>query len=436
MLIILKSVALTSRISALTENISVRKPQKSFPDLLITLFIAILSFADVSSGAEFEAHPSLAVNEEYTDNVYETKAGRTSDFITRILPGIALSYKAPALTGELSYVFDYRYYARNSRNDESTHTLNAKGNLIAVKNLLFLDVSDEYQRVSLDVTRDASKESLFVNQSDRNVATVSPYLVLYPTERLMLKPGYKYVDTRYIDSTGVDKYDHIAFLNMSYELTKRWSLTTDYTFTREIADIDNYDLHQILGGFRYEYADKSFIFGQVGYSWLIYDSGQNLNSIVWNAGLSHQFDTVTATINTGVKYDEDPERNITKESFVNSVLEKRLKRGTLSISPMYSEFVQTETDSVQTRKYGATVRGQFELVTDLSGSLSFTVEKYEQPLIDSYTRRFQFDSVLSYLLAKQLSLSLSYFHTNYNSPNIETDNYFVNRVSLELKKTF
>jgi len=401
-----------------------------------SVVLVVLAAVNVAQGAEFEAHPSLAVSEEYTDNVFETGTNRISDYITRVLPGLVVSYKAPALTGDLSYVFDYRHYARNTHKEEITHALSAKAKLTAVENLLFLDVSDDYQRVSLDATRDTTRESLFVNQSDRNVATASPYLVFRPTDKLMVKSGYRFIDTRYFKSSAIDKEDHVAFLNMAYELSKRFSLTADYTFTRETSDIDNFSQHHALGGFRYEYTEKSFVFAQAGKAWTRYDSGQRLNKIVWNAGITHVLDTITGTVTSGVRYDEDPLQNILQETFVSGSIEKRLNRGSLSISPMYSEFVLTKTDTFQTKKYGATVHGKYDFTADLSGSLGFTAEKYEQALFRSHTRRFLVDSGLSYLLAKQLTVSLNYIYTDYYSPGIAADNRHVNRGMIEIKKIF
>lgn len=418
-----------------------------------SIVFSILSVATVAQGAEFELHPSLAVSEEFTDNVFETNIRRNSDYITRVLPGLAMRYNAPALTGDLSYVFDYRHYARGIRDDEIAHTLNAKGHLTAVENFLYLDVSDDYQRVSLDPTRDVTGESLFVNQIDRNVVTVAPYFTIRPTERIPIKAGYRFIDTRYFglsdtsgyqltgsryaDSFGVDKVDHVAFLNIAYEFSKRFSLTADYTFTREFGRIENFSQHQALGGFRYEYADKSFLFAQAGNNWISYDySGRSLNSIVWNAGITHVFNTVTATVTTGVRYNEDPLSSILKESFVSGIIEKQLNRGTISFSPTYSEYVRTETDTLETKKYGAVLRGQYELSADLKGNLAFTAEKYERPILGSYTRRIQVESGLGYLLAKDLTASLTYIYTGYYSPEIVSDNWHVNRAMIEIKKTF
>lgn len=404
--------------------------------LMISVLLAAVTVSQVVQAAEFEVHPSIALREEFTDNVFVTETGRVSDYITRALPGIVLSYRAPALTGDLNYLFDYRYYARNTHGEEIVHALGAKAKLTAVKNFLFVEVSDVYQRVSLDVTRDVAKESLFVAQGDRNVATVSPFIEFYPTERIMARTGYKFIDTRYFSSAGVDKYDHIAFLNLTYELSNRWSLTADYAFTSETADTDNFDQHHTLGGFRYEYADKSFLFAQAGYCWIRYDSGQSLNNIIWNVGATHVFDTVTGTVTTGVKYNEDPRRNIMQESYVNGILEKRFKRGTLSFSPMYSEYVIPTTDTLLTKKYGAAAHGQYLLTADLNGKLGISAEKYEQRQYNSYTRRFQVESSLSYLLAEQLTMHLSYVYTDYSSPGIPTDNKYINRAMIEIKKIF
>ncbi len=402
----------------------------------LAIILGIFSAASIALGADFEAHPSLAVSEEYADNVFETPGNRVSDYITRILPGIVMSYKAPSLTGDLSYVFDYRNYARNTHKNEVAHSLSTKGHLNVVENLMYLDVSDEYQRVPLDATRDTSSGSLFVNQSDRNQATVSPNLIFHPTERIMVKAAYRFIDIRYFDPGGIDKVDHVASLDMAYELTKRLSLTAGYTFTRELADIDNFSQHQVLGGFRYEYADKSFVYAQAGKNRLQYDRGTLLDSFVWNAGITQVFDTVTGTISTGVKYNDDPRSTVIKEVFVSGTAEKRFINGSLSLFPYYSEFVQSKSNILQTRKYGAIVRSQYELTDDINCTVSFTAEKYEQPQLGSYTRRFQIIPRLNYILAKELTASLSYNYDDYYSPGILVDNRHVNRAMIEIKKIF
>ncbi len=402
---------------------------------IYTLFCTI-GMASLANGAEFELHPSITVSQEYTDNVFETTSNRESDYITRALPGLSMLYRASAMTGDLNYQFDYRHYAKKNHTDEFTHLLAAKGHVIAIKDLFFLDMHDDFQRVSLDATRDLHQESLFLNQSDRNVATAEPYVMLHPSERSTFKLAYRFTDTHYFDSPAINKTDHIGMAEATYALTSQLDLTAGYSFTRELSDVDNFNQHQGYGGFRYEYADKSYLFAQGGNTWTNYQKGRRLNSSFWNAGIKHQAATVTASVTTGKHYIEDPLRNILQETFVSGTLEKRFNSGSVSISPVFSEYVNTDTDRLQTRKYGATAQGQYEFGASLSGTAAFTAEKYEQPLLGSYTRRFLASTSLSYLIADQLTLTLAYTYVDYYSPGIAADNRHINRGIIELKKVF
>lgn len=402
----------------------------------ITAVLVTLALAGVANGGEFQFHPSITVSEEYTDNVFETSGNRIGDFITRGLPGIRLSYISPALEADINYLFDYRYYAKRSRSTDQTHDLSASARLTVVENLLFLDVNDRYRRVSLDVTKDVTQESLFVNQEDQNVVSASPYITLRPVAQATLKTGYRFVDTRYFGTQGIDKTDHIGFLEATYEFSEKWKATCGYSFIHEDAATNDFDQHQPYLGFRYEYADKSFLFGQAGYTWTMYTDGHRLNNPYWNAGFAHAFETFTATINTGVRYNEDPLRNITKETFVTGGLEKPLQRGSLSLFPYYSEYALAETNTLETRKYGGTAQGRYEITPLLNASLRFTAERYDHYPSGSYTRRFVVDSLLSYLLAETVTVSLRHVFTDSYSPDIATDTHQVNRIIVAVSKKF
>lgn len=398
--------------------------------------LMVVAFAGIARAAEYEVHPSLIVGEEYTDNVFETNDNRVSDFITRTRPGIAMALKSPRLDAKLSYAFDYRYYARRSRGTDTTHDLSATGHLTVVNNLFFVDVTDTYQRISLDVTRNVTSESLFLNQTDSNTLTATPYFLLHLTDRTVAKTGYRLTDIRYFTSQADDRMTHTGYVELTHELSSRWSITSGYTFSHEDAVTDGYDQHQAYAGLRYEYAEKSFVFGQGGYTWTRYVGGARLNSPYWNAGLTHAFDTVTVTLKSGVSYDEDPLHNIIQDTYVSGDLEKRLLRGSLGLSLYYAEYTQVQSDALQTRKYGGIARARYDFTPHCTGRLSFTAEKYDQKLLDSYTRRFIVESGIDFLLTKELTLALSHYFVDYYSPGIATDNYEVNRGIVELKLAF
>ena len=396
----------------------------------------VLATAGSALGGEFQVHPSLAVSENFTDNVYVTQYGRKCDFITRAMPGITLSYQASALKADLAYLFDYHYYARRSHSNDSTQDIKATGSLTVVDNLLFLDLSDHYQRISLDVTKNTTYESLFENQGDQNVAMVSPYFTLRPTQKTKVKTGYRYIDTRYFNTSGetaVDKTDHVGFLEVAYEFTPKWSATGGFLYTHEESDAGNYDQYQPNLGFRYEYAEKSFLFGEGGYTWIRYNNGQRIEASFWKAGASYQFDTVTATAATGVRYDEDPQSTITQETFVTVGLVKNLHRGDVGISLDYSEYSDSGTDTPQTRKYSGRLYGRHDVTDRLNGKFNFQVENYKQLNPGSSTLRYVAEAGLNYLLMEKLTMALNYTFVDSSSPTVSTDNYYVNRAFLELK---
>jgi len=396
----------------------------------------LLVYADLHA-ADFSVKPSLAISEEYTDNVFESTLNKRSDYITRAQPGLALKYKAPLWDWDLGYAFDYRYYARGSRSDDTTHNINGKGLVKLIDEVLFLELSDVYKRVSLDVTRDTSNESLFANQSDQNVGTVSPYLVLHPTARLTLKTGYRYINTWYKDPQAVSKQDHQGFVNSSYELTPKFFLTTDYTFTREIPDKNSsFYRHEVYLGPRYEYAEKSFIYAQGGFIATDYDNGSHSFNPSWNAGLTHAFDTVTLNISTNMKYSDDPLGVSTLETSYSASLTKNLQRGSLTLRGSYTEFSDVTADRMKNKRYSGGFTSAYEFMQDLHATLGLTYENYRELLINGTTEKYFVDCGMSYNFGKELTAGLNYKYIDYSSATIATDNKQVNRVILEVKKVF
>ncbi|MEI6206632.1 MAG: TIGR03016 family PEP-CTERM system-associated outer membrane protein [Desulfuromonadales bacterium] len=397
----------------------------------------LLPAASQVRGADSSITPSITISEEYTDNVFESNLNKRSDYITRIQPGIALTYKAPLWDWDLGYTFDYRYYARESRKDDTTHNGNLKGLVKLVDEKLFLELSDTYKRVSLDVTRDTTKESLYQNQSDQNVGTISPYLVLHPTAQLTLKSGYRYNNTWYKDPQADNKQDHIGFINSSFELSPTTFLTGDYTFTREIpVRNSSFYRHEAYIGPRYEYAEKSFIYAQGGVISTDYDNGSNTLNPSWNAGITHTFDTVTANISTGTKYSDDPLGTSTLETSYTASLTRTLQRGSLTLQGSYTEFSDANTEKSKNKRYSGGFTSAFELLQDLRGTLGFTYEYYQDLLLNGTTDKYYVDCGLSYSFGKEWTAGLTYKYIDYSSATIAADNKQVNRVILEVKKVF
>lgn len=429
----------------ITYNDTTRRPLR-FPVASVTLsrtaccgaaLCALLLTSEQSQGADFSIRPTLTVSQEYTDNVFESSFSKKTDYITRAQPGLALKYSAPLWDWDLGYAFDYRYYARGSRSDDSTHNINGKGLVKLIDEVLFLELSDVYRRVSLDVTRDTTNESLRNNQTDQNVGVVSPYLVLHPTARWTLKTGYRYVNTWYKEQSAISKQDHIGFVNSSYELTPRFFLTGDYTFTRSIPERESsFYRHEAYLGPRFEYADQSFLFARGGFINSDYDDGRHKFNPSWDAGITHTFDTLIVSLATGMRYSDDPRGATTLESFYRASLTKNFQRGSVTLQGSYTEFSDSDIDKTKTKRYSGGFSSGYEIIQDLRGSLGFTYENYRDLLLDGTTEKYFVDCGVKYDFGKELTVGLNYKYINYSSEEIAADNQKVNRVILEVRKVF
>lgn len=403
--------------------------------LFLATVVGCIATAYEAGAGEFDLKPTIAVSEEYTDNVFDTSQKRT-DYITRAMPGLTLLYKAPLWDWDLAYNLDYRYYARQSRGNETTHNLGTKGVVKLIDEVLFLELSDTYKRVSLDVARDTTNESLTNNQSDQNVGTVSPYLVLRPTSSMTVRTGYRYKNTWYREPSAVDKRSHVVFLDSSYELTPRLYANLGYTFTREDSSQYGFYRHELSAGPRYEYAEKSFLFAQGGATLTEYDALPQTVDPNWNAGITHAFDMVTVTLSAGVTYTDNPLGSSSQQTTYSATVKKMLARGDVGLTSSYTEFVDTTTDKMVNKRFSAGGSASYELVQYLRGSLGLTYEHYNDLLLNGYTNRYFVDSSLNYDFGKELTAVLSYKYVDYSSLTIATDNKSVNRVILELRKVF
>ena len=176
-----------------------------FGQLAAALFLTAVFFLPDAHGAEFNAKSSVSVSEQYNDNIYLTESGRTTDYITRVLPSFDLNYKAPLWKWDMAYTLDYRHYANGSVADNFAHDLLLDNSTELLKKFFYLDVKEQYTRASLSLTRNYTQESLFVNQSDRNDAVITPHFVFRPGAETTMDLGYTYENIWYKNSLATKK---------------------------------------------------------------------------------------------------------------------------------------------------------------------------------------------------------------------------------------
>lgn len=387
-------------------------------------------------GAENLFVPSLSVSEEFNDNIYET-LDRRSDWITRVRPGLAWKYRAATLTSDLAYTFDYRNYARKVKEDETVHYLSYNGSAALSEKRLFLDLYDQLSRVSLSVARDVRAESLFVNQVDQNIAAATPYLLWHPGAKSTLKTGYTFSDTRYWGSNGISKRQHRAFADFLQPLSERLELSASYAFSTVNTDLIDYREHDVSVGLRYEYAERSFLFGSIGNSWQSFERLRQTSNLFYQAGVTHAMGTLSATVQSQTLYTEDPLTASTRQQSHLVRLEKAEERLGYGLSASYSTY-RGALSSASDRT-SLTFQGfwRSQLTERFSANFAATGDRVKGESSDGYPYHANATLGVGYRFNYDISAALTYGYLEYRKRlESATDARRGNRAVLELTKAF
>ena len=281
--------------------------------LIPILWLLFLTLATLSSSAlasEFTVRPSIAISEEYSDNVNQTRE-KVSAFTTKVTPNIAASYNAPFWNWDLNYNMEYRHYSEevildtgDTGQNDYRHTLNVRGMTRLIDNLMYLDVSNIFERTDLNVVRrsavpqfidepangvdmddapltdagpDRTEEALVFDDirnresTDRNTFSISPYFAFDPTVRTSLEGGYRYSNVWYRDENADNSEEHHTFARADYQLTRHWGLDAGYSSTWKRWDdpdgVEQENVHNVYGGTSYTYGPESRVYSDVGITW-------------------------------------------------------------------------------------------------------------------------------------------------------------------------
>ncbi len=388
--------------------------------------------------------PILSISQEYTDNIFDAKDNKRTDYITRLRPGFASVYKAARWNWNVAYNLDYRYYARDSKTNDLTHDAAVKGSIAILENFFFLDLADSYKRVSLNTLRDETVASSFANQTEQNIATINPYLLWRPGQKTTLKTGYRYTDTRYWDSTGIDKMHHSGYADLTYELTSKLNLLANYTFShQESSDSIRYNKHDASAGFKYSYAEKSYLYANGGYTWQYFSNNRSARYLFWNGGIVHDFNIFVARLETKRQTTEDPLADSTRETSYLAKIDREFDRGAVGASGSYTEYSNSYTNSGSgagdRKKTAVGVTGRYEIIEGVTANAALNGEHYEYsvPGTDNYPYRLTALAGLSWKMMQELTLSLNYSHiSNQYKIDKMAGGWATNRAILEMKMVF
>ncbi|WP_224981901.1 TIGR03016 family PEP-CTERM system-associated outer membrane protein [Geomonas agri] len=387
--------------------------------------------------AEFRLTPSLVVGEEYNDNLFQSATRPVTEYVTRLQPNLALNASGGGFKTDLAYGLDYRYFARNSRADQFDHRASMTGSFSFLDDFLHLDLSDTYSRVSANVARDVTAESLVASQTLQNNALVSPYLTWHLPGSSTLLTGYRYRDVRYWGGSGVDKTEHDGYTTWSRELSQGLVLSAQYSYARIKSAVNSLDRHEAYLGLRYDRAAGSFVYGNLGYDWQRFDNGRSTADPFWDIGASRDFGFLVAALGTKVQYAEDPETISTRNVNHYATLSRNFTRGLASFTASYSKYDKQALPGRDVQKkafFG--LNGRYDLRPDLGLTLNLSGDHLTRSLGGDFPYHLYGNVGLDYTLSPHVVLAANYSYISYrNDLASAAGGTNVNRAIVEMRLT-
>jgi len=175
--------------------------------------------------------PSIAVSEEYNDNVHGDNRNRESDFITNFSPAITLSVNRPSYQLNAGYSFTSALYAKGTLPNEAFESQNLIGSgSWRLSQTLTLSASDSfaYNKTASNLV---GVQGFSVGQQESLSNTLSPSMSWQFTQLNTLSVGLTYSLLRYPGGNASDSDTYGLNATLSHAFTQRFSGNVGYNFT-------------------------------------------------------------------------------------------------------------------------------------------------------------------------------------------------------------
>lgn len=195
--------------------------------LLGALAAVVLVVPARGTANEIVPRLSLAVSEEYNDNVFLSDTDRKSDFITRISPRLDLSFRAPKASLTLGYSPSFNIYSSHSERNSTSQRFNSQASLQPSERLS-LGVNASFLK-SEEVAE--QREVLVVDPGalrqnrELTTTTVGAQLSYKLSPTLQPTLGASYTNTDYQGGVVDDSETYAATFSLAYTLGARSTLS-------------------------------------------------------------------------------------------------------------------------------------------------------------------------------------------------------------------
>ncbi|NOQ51767.1 MAG: TIGR03016 family PEP-CTERM system-associated outer membrane protein [Desulfuromonadaceae bacterium] len=409
--------------------------------ILLPAFLSclLLGFFATHSLAKIKIHPSITLQEEYTDNLYLTDKDEEEDWITTVEPGISLNYDGSLVDLTIGYSLRYQFYKNNSDDNQTSFEGIQRADVTTTLfrgNPFTVGVSGTISRETLDERENNTDENELVNKSTVYQLSVTPRYRLQLGESFSLVFGYSYDRTDYVDPLGNDSEDHTGRLSLVKQLSTNTEISANYSYTvHQSEDDEEYDEQRYTLGLNQQLGPRTRISLEGGYSTVEFDTGLDDETTNWLVDLSYR---LTAPLTLSLVYTQDfsvtATEGLTKTRDAGFVVAYAKESLTASVE-LFWKFSDYVRQLREDESYGS----RFSLSVPLSRALTsnFNAE-YEKAQYDDVTveevDRYSVGASVDYEFRRFLT-SLGYRYRLKDSDDNDND-YANNTVTLSVSLRF
>lgn len=400
------------------------------------LFLLIPFFITTIAWAEFKMTPSISIREEYNDNIFLTPADEEDDFITSIYPSINLIYNINLLTLSLDYGLYFRFYADHSELNDTglseTQRARFETTINPYKDIIFIKVFDEYQRISIDERQEIALDNPFVNMTDSNRFLINPYIEYPLSGTLKTRVSYTYENLWYKEEIGDNTTIHIFAAGLTKELSSRISASFSYAyFIHQAEETEDWNRHDASVGMNYQVTQKLSLAGSFGRSWFDYkDRADDFD--FWNTSANYQ---LTDRIFLTGGYSRSFLNSVNVGTYKSDAVRVSLTRQgdipvTVSVFKQKGVYLSEDREDKST---GVTVSAGYLITPRMTGRLTGFYTDYDFLPDKEQVKRYGASLSFDYAI-RITTISAGYTHNDSNS-TVNRNDYKNNVIWMQARFT-
>ena len=268
--------------------------------------------------AEFTLVPGLDLRLEYNDNIFLDPEDEEDDLITSIAPNISLDWETSRLNVALFASLSMEKYLDHTDEDRIGADANQVSRLDALarlyRELLFVRISNTYQRVPIDEGGRGGEGNTNINLTDSNRFEFNPYLLFQPMKDTRVQLGYTYTNLWYEEEEGDDAESHNHYVSITKGLSARTVMSLSGSFLQyrpkdpeEVllfgeGGAYDYDRKSVSAGLTYQATERLKLNGQYGHTWLDYGVRADSDAATWSVGADYE---ISSNYTAGIQYSND-----------------------------------------------------------------------------------------------------------------------------------